>query len=374
MPSRELGGAADRPAIELEGRAYTYGELDHAIEQWNRQQTPDVLVYDASRLEVADALICVCAAARRGVPVVVENPDARTTRTSLPSSAFLLVTTSGSTGRPRPLVRTAASWYDSFPMFTTITGIDPADRVLITGPLHATMHLFGALHALWRGACVTDDPSRATVVHAVPAVLREVVGKAPKLRTAVVAGIALDDGARVAADGVEIIEYYGSAEVSLVAARRVPEPLRLVRDVDAEVRDGLLYVRTPYAVIGAPEWFGVGDIAELGEDRELTVRGRGEFAINVGGTTVVAEDVERILETCHGVAAVAVIGTPHAVFGETVTAAVQLDGAVDIDVVRAQARRVLTKEAMPRRWVPFPVLPRTNSGKVARGRLKDLLT
>ncbi|WP_378740030.1 class I adenylate-forming enzyme family protein [Nocardia brasiliensis] len=370
MRSQGLGGSGDRPAIEFDGRTYTYAQFDRAVELWIERETAPV--YDASTLSVPDALICVCAAARRGVPVIVENPDARPDRVSIPPSAFLLVTTSGSTGRPRPLARTAASWFDSFPAFTRITGVEPTDRVLITGPLHATMHLFGALHALWRGACVTDDPSRATVVHAVPAVLREVVRKAPKLRTAIVAGIALDDGARAAADGVEIIEYYGSAEVSLVAVRRVPEPLRLLDGVDADIRDGLLYVRTPYRVLGAPEWFGVGDIAELGANRELTVRGRGASAINVGGTTVVAEDVERVLERLDGVAAVAVIGSPHAVFGEIVTAAVQLDG-VEIDAVRAQARRVLMKEAMPRRWVPLPTLPKTASGKVARGQLKDLL-
>ncbi|MFQ6392569.1 class I adenylate-forming enzyme family protein [Nocardia sp. KC 131] len=373
MRSPELGGAQDQPAIDVEGRTFTYGQFDAAIEQWIEQQGPHAPVYDASRLAVVDALICVCAAARHGVPVIVENPDARPDRSSFPPSAFLLVTTSGSTGRPRSLARTAASWYDSFPAFTTITGIDATDRVLLTGPLHATMHLFGALHALWRGACVTDDPSRATVVHAVPAVLRAVIGTAPKLRTAIVAGIALDDGATAAARGLEIIEYYGSAEVSLIAARRVPAPLRLLDDVEAEVRGGLLYVRSPYRVIGAPDWFGVGDLAQLGEDRELTVLGRGESAINVGGTTVVAEDVERILEMLDGVTAAAVIGSPHEVFGETVTAAVQLDGA-GIDEIRSRARRVLTKEAMPRRWVPLPALPRTASGKLARGRLKDLLT
>ncbi|MFD0366287.1 class I adenylate-forming enzyme family protein [Nocardia sp. GCM10030253] len=374
MHSPELGGVDDQPAIDVDGRTYTYQQLDVAIEQWIDRQGPHAAVYDASTLAVADALICVCAAARRGVPVIVENPEARADRPSVPPTAFLLVTTSGSTGRPRPLARTAASWFDSFPAFTTITGIEATDRVLITGPLHATMHLFGALHALWRGACVTDDPSQATVVHAVPAILRAVVRSATNLRTAIVAGIALDDGATAAADGIELIEYYGSAEVSLVAARRVPEPLRLLDGVDAEVRGGLLYVRSPYRVLGAPEWFGVGDLAELGDNRELTVRGRGESAINVGGTTVVAEDVERILETIDGVTAAAVVGSPHAVFGETVTAAVQLDGVAGIDEVRSRARGVLTKEAMPRRWVPLQALPRTAGGKLARGRLKDLLT
>lgn len=372
MLSPELGGTGDEPAVDFGGRAYTYRELDRAIEQWIARN-PDANVYDASALPVPDALICVCAAARRGLPVIVENPAARPQREEIPSAAFLLVATSGSTGRPRPLARTAASWYDSFPAFTAITGVAPADRVLITGPLHATMHLFGALHALWRGACVTDDPARATVVHAVPAVLREVVRTCPRLRTAIVAGIALDDGAVAAAGSVEVVEYYGSSEVSLVAARRVPEPMRLLDGVEADVRDGLLYVRSPYHVLGAPEWFGVGDLAVLGDDRELTVLGRGDCAINVGGTTVVAEDVERVLESLDGIAAVAVIGSPHAVLGEIVTAAVQLDGGAGLDEIRSRARGLLAKEAMPRRWVPLPALPRTAAGKVARGQLRDLL-
>ncbi|GAA5049646.1 AMP-binding enzyme [Nocardia callitridis] len=371
MGSRALGGAGSQPALALAGRTYTYGELDAAIEARVRDHPPNTR-YDASELSLADALICVCAAQRSGVGVVVEDPRARPERTDFPPSAFLLVATSGSTGRPRPLARTAASWYDSFPVFTTITGIEPVDTVLITGPPHATMHLFGALHALWLGACVTDDPELATVVHAVPSVLRGVVERAPKLRVAVVAGIALDDGARAAAAELEVIEYYGSAEVSLVAARRVPEPLRLLDGVRARVRAGLLYVRSPYTVLDAPEWFGVGDLAELTEDGELTIRGRGDCAINVGGTTVLAEDVERVLRTIDGVTSVGVLGSPHAVLGETVTAAVELDG-VSIEQVRRRARALLAKESMPRRWVVLSTLPRTATGKVARGELKDLL-
>lgn len=372
MLSRVLGGDDDAPALALAGQVLTYGGLDRAVDRWIDRYEPGPTGYDASTLAVAEALICVCAAARRGVPVAVEDPAARPARTHWPDTAFLLVATSGSTGRPRPLARTAASWYDSFPAFTAITGITATDRVLITGPLHATMHLFGALHALWRGACVTDDPRHATVVHAVPAVLREVVRAAPGLRTAIVAGIAPDPGALAAARHLRVIEYYGSSEVSLVAARQVPEPLRLLDEVDAEVRDGLLHVRSPYTVLGAPEWFCVGDLAVLGDDRTVEVRGRGEAVINVGGTTVLAEDVERVLGGIDGVVAAAVVGSAHAVFGETITAAVQLDG-VEVEDVRRRARGLLSREAIPRRWVRVGELPTTTAGKVARGRLKDLL-
>ncbi|MFC8046662.1 synthetase [Nocardia sp. NPDC057353] len=415
------------------GRRWSYRDLEHAISAWNARFR-HLDLYDTATLELADALVAVCAAARRGIPVRVENPAARPERAEIPPGAFLLVATSGSTGRPRPLARTAASWYDSFPDFSALTGITAADRVLITGPLHATMHLFGALHALWSGACVTDEPERATVVHAVPAVLRDVVRTAPLLRTAVLAGIAPDPGALAVAAHLTVVEYYGSAEVSLVAARRVEpaavapaarridgdppgmpqgvrrgaadgdpaltpqdvrrraadgqpaggpavpvrraaraEPLRLFAGVEAAIRDGLLFVRTPYAVLGAPEWFGVGDLAELDEAGRLLVRGRGDCAINVGGTLVVAEDVERTLAAVPGVRAVAVIGAPHAVYGAIVTAAVELSPDTELAAVRADARRMLSREAVPRRWVPMRRLPRTAAGKVARGALRDLL-
>ncbi|OZF46948.1 AMP-binding protein [Rhodococcus sp. 14-1411-2a] len=366
-------GRDNDTAISWAGRTLTYAELDAAVEQWPHLPVHDARFHDASALELPDALICVFAAARQGSAVRVEDPAARPERPAhIDPDAFLLVATSGSTGRPKPLARTAASWVDSFPEFTDISDIRPTDTVLITGPLHATMHLFAAVHALWLGACVTDDPAHATAVHAVPAVLRDVLRRMPRARIAVAAGAGLDDAAAkaISAQGVRLVEYYGSAELSLVAARVVGEQssLRLLRDVDARTEDGYLFVRSPYAAPGARDWFGVGDLAEL-NGSELLVHGRGDAAINVGGTTVIAEDVENILTGLDGVRAAAAIGTPHAVLGETVSAVIELDGTRDLDLVRADARAIMAKEAMPRRWTVVQQLPRTASGKIARRAL-----
>ncbi|MEH6796963.1 MAG: AMP-binding protein [Rhodococcus sp. (in: high G+C Gram-positive bacteria)] len=380
---------ANGTAIAWAGRTLTYAELDAAVEQWPHLPVHDArshgaLSHDASALDLPDALICVFAAAKQGCAVRVEDPASRPERAEQPSpDAFLLVATSGSTGRPKPLARTTASWVDSFPEFTEITGLRPTDTVLITGPLHATMHLFAAVHALWLGACVTDDPAQATAVHAVPAVLRDVLRRMPRARVAVAAGAGLDDAAaqtissqntsdqNLSAQPIRLVEYYGSAELSLVAARVVAErsPLRLLRNVEARTEDGYLFVRSPYAAIGARGWFGVGDLAEL-NGTELLVHGRGDAAINVGGTTVIAEDVENILTALDGVRAAAAIGTPHAVLGETVSAVIELDGSRDLELVRADARAIMAKEALPRRWTVVQQLPRTASGKIARGALQ----
>ncbi len=365
------GGSGTDIAIDVGGSPLSYDRFDAAVAEW-----PDAAVHDASALALPEALICVFAAARQGAAVRVEDPTARPVRSEIPTGAFLLVGTSGSTGTPRPLARTAESWTDSFEEFTSITGITASDRVLVTGPLHATMHLFGAVHALVVGACVTDDERTATVTHAVPAVLRELLHRAPNLHTAVVAGTSLDAGAENRARGLRLVEYYGAAELSLVAARVVPEPLRLLDRVEAEIRGGLLFVRSPYRVLGSDEWVGVGDLAELRPGGELVVHGRGTSAVNVGGTTVLAEDVERILDAIVGVKASAVVGTPHAVLGQTVTAVLELDHSTPDQTallarIKDQARASLQKEAVPRRWTVVDELPRTGSGKIARARVTD---
>ncbi|KAA0023918.1 AMP-binding enzyme [Antrihabitans cavernicola] len=364
-----LGGHSDAPAIVWSGRTYTYAELAHIVDDW-----PRTAHHDAATLDVPDALACVFAAAAQGSSVRVVDP-LLTVDADVPDGAFLLVATSGSSGNPQRLARSVESWTDSFPAFTRLTGLSAADRVLITGPLHATMHLFAAVHALSIGACVTDDPTTSTAAHAVPAVLRTLIDSAPALRIAVVAGIALDPTASMAASrrGITVIEYYGAAELSLVAARVVPEPLRAFPGVDLEIRDGCLWVRSPYVANGGEEWRSAGDLATLYDDGTIVVHGRADAAINVGGATIIAEDVERVLAAIDGVRGVAVVGTPHSVLGEIVTAVVELDPDTDLAAVRATARAALPHQGVPRKWLIERRLPRTASGKVARGQVRAAL-
>ena len=110
-----------------------------------------------------------------------------------------------------------------------LAGLSSADTVALTGPLTSTLHLFAAVHTLAIGGHLTDDPERATAVHAVPQRLATLLDELPRtapLRTAVVAGGALPAAvARRCLDrGIELTEYYGAAELSFVAARRVPVP------------------------------------------------------------------------------------------------------------------------------------------------------
>jgi acyl-CoA synthetase (AMP-forming)/AMP-acid ligase II len=249
--------------------------------------------------------------------------------------------------------------------------------------LHATLHLFAAVHTLALGAELTDQPANATAVHAVPAVLGDLLDALPTdapLRTAVVAGSRMPAGlgARAKARGIAVTEYYGAAELSFVAAGRYPQPLRAFPGAEVQIRAGELWVRSPYLAIGYPsgvagpfqrddDGFGsVGDLADRTTDGGLLIRGRGDAAITTGGATVVAEDVEDAVSRLPGVAAVAVVGVPHSRLGHVVTAVIEPAPGADLRGLRTAARQVLRAESLPRRWFVVDRLPRTAGGKVAR--------
>ncbi len=382
-----LGADGASPAITWQGTTVSYQELAGLIGGVDTRRG----WLDATGLPVVDTLVTVFAAARAGIPVVLADPagipDPARVATSAPAGTFLIAVTSGTSGRPRPVLRSRESWTTSFAPLAELAGLNAQDRVLLTGPLHATMHLFAALHTLWLGAELTDRPDHATAVHAVPAALGTLLASLPPgapLRTAVVAGAALPAvvADEATARGVVLTEYYGAAELSFVAAARHPGPLRPFPGTEVQLRDGEIWVRSPYLAAGygsgvtgpfrrdrdgfatvgdLGEWLGNESVAE--SHGALRVRGRGDAAITTGGATVIAEDIEAALCALPGVCAAAVVGVRHERLGEVVTAVIEPEG---VQGVRAAARAVLTGPSLPRRWFTTSRLPRTGNGKIAR--------
>ncbi len=259
----ELAGAPGDPAVTVAGRTITYREFAGLVDRQRDAAAADP-VRDLAGMTLPAALAAVFAAARAGTAVLVRDPALPAPPLgALPPGTWLVATTSGTSGRPRAICRTARSWALSVRPLAEIAGLGPGDRVALTGPLHATLHLFAAVHTLCIGAHLTDDLQDATAVHCVPAVLADVVGSGARsgavgpLRTAVVAGSALPDAVarRAAAQGISVIEYYGAAELSFAAIRRWPEPaLRPFPGAELRVgQDGRLWVRSPYRALGYAE-------------------------------------------------------------------------------------------------------------------------
>ncbi|MEU3272305.1 AMP-binding protein [Saccharomonospora sp. NPDC006951] len=308
------------------------------------------------------------------------------------STVFYLPTTSGSSGRPKVLARTRDSWLRSFATLGPIGG-----TVLIPGPLSSSLFLFGALHTLWSGGSPLLRPRwhpaearEAHAVHLVPPMLAGLLTELERqdgpcaLRTVVCGGAEVAPHLRerfhTLLPDAELIEYYGSAEHSLIAIRRSGGKLLRVPDVELDVREGVLWVRSPLAFSGylregvlepAGAWTTVGDLADVAASGEVTVHGRGSSTITSGGNLVPAEEVERVLRTVAGVTDVVVSGTPHPRLGAIVTAVVE--GAPSLRELRQAARAALPPAKRPRRWLVTATLPRTASGKPARSAIAERL-
>ncbi|ASU79637.1 hypothetical protein CDG81_16720 [Actinopolyspora erythraea] len=332
-------------------------------------------------------------------------------------SLFYLPTTSGSTGRARVLARTRRSWWYSFEAFEI--GVTGRDRVLIPGPLSSSLFVFGALHAMhlgcevellerWSAAEAAEACTRATAVHLVPSMLRAllaVLERRPRLLAAcrvrrfVCGGAKSDEELRSRLGellpGCELVEYYGSAEHSVVALRGADGLLHPAAHVEVSVGEPYdpapangpdeLWVRSPLSFSGhlesgrlcpaEPGFSSVGDLA-VGSHRDgFRVLGRGSAVIETGGTLVVAEEVENALRAAEGVFDVVVAATPHARFGSLVTAVIEPEPGAAPDPVelRRVARESLGRAQRPRRWLSVDELPRTPSGKPARDAVREWL-
>lgn len=386
-----LRGAHHDVALAFGDDVVTYGRLARAVAEV-RLPGGDGPIGCPVGMAPAALITTVLAALEHERSVLIGSTTAEAERVAdrLPAGTELVLRTSGSAdaaGEARVVARTNDSWLASAAPLAELTGLTAADRVAITAPLHVSMQLYAALHALWLGASVGDRLEGATAVHVTPTRLSRVLERAAPPATAVVAGAAMTLGlaARAAARGIRLVEYYGAAELSFVAVGEQGE-LAPFPGVEVALRPGRhgaeLWARSPYLALGvvgggmlrrdADGFATVGDLAERTAGGGLRVLGRGDAAITTAGATVLAEDVEARLGSLPGVDAAAVVGEPHELLGERIVAVVELSAGADLDQVVTAARARLDPAELPRRWLVAPV-PRTDAGKVARGRIRDAI-
>lgn len=321
-----------------------------------------------------------------GAVDVLSQPDpVAAVLAAIDQGRTLLLRTSGSTGHPRLLVRDPETWVLSFDAVARLTGLGRGDRVWVPGPPQATMNLFAAALAHHCGAGLQPDPEGASHAHVTPRVLRQALDDALPVHGVrlTVAGDRLPraDRDRAVAAGAVVTHYYGAAELSFVAWGSHEEDLEVFPGVDADVRDGEIWVRSPYVCQGyvgepgalrrAPDGFvTVGDRGAL-DGRRLWMLGRPEDRVLTGGATVQVADVERALQGL-GRGELAVLGLPHADLGQVVTAA--LTDPDDAPLLREAAARLLDPAQRPRWWYAVETLPTGPAGKRDRTALRRLLT
>ncbi len=122
-------------------------------------------------------------------------------------------------------------------------------------------------------------------------------------------------------------------------------------------------------------WLWTGDLGCLDDDGLLTLKDRSKDLVISGGSNIYPREVEEVLLTAPGVAEVAVVGAPHAEWGEQVVAfVVAAPGAtVSADGLDAHCLSHIARFKRPKRYVFVDDLPKNHYGKVLKTVLRARL-
>jgi long-chain acyl-CoA synthetase len=343
-----------------------------------------------------------------------------------------MIYTSGTTGNPKGVRRQAPTPEQSGSaerMRVMIYGLKPGARALLPGPLyHSAPNSFGLRAGRLGGALVLMprfDPEeflrlvqaeRVDTVFMVPTMFIRLM-KLPdsvrgkydmsSLRHVIHAAAPCPaDVKRAMIDwwGPVIYEFYGSTESGAVTfansedalkkpgtvGRTVPgAELRFIGDDGRTLPQGEIgeiYSRIAtnpdFTYHNKPEkrseierdgFITSGDVGYVDEDGYVFICDRKRDMVISGGVNIYPAEIEAALHAVAGVHDCAVFGIPDAEFGEALMAVVEPQAGVTLDVgaIRAQLKTALADYKVPKHVEIQQNLPREDSGKIFKRRLRD---
>ena len=348
-----------------------------------------------------------------------------------PSSPFsrdddpaAILYTSGTTGRSKGAILTHRNLASNALVLHEAWGWREGDVLLHTLPIFHAHGLFVALHgALLNGstvlfhdrfdpARVVRDLPRSTVFMGVPTFYSRLLEHSAFDAAACGAmRLFISGSAPLLASTFEaferrtghvILERYGMTEALMItsnpyAGRRIagtvgrPLPgvdVRVAAEDGAEApvgQPGMLQLKGPNLFAGywrnpaktaeehTPDgYFVSGDVATRDRDGVIRIVGRGKDLVISGGYNVYPKEVEVTVDALDGVAESAVVGVPHADFGEGVVALVVLRSGADLgpDAIAAAIAPQLAPFKRPKRIIILDELPRNAMGKVQKSELR----
>ncbi|KAA0077703.1 malonyl-CoA synthase [Tardiphaga sp. P9-11] len=411
--------------------AYTLHELDYFI----TDAEPSLVVCDPSKRDGFAAMAAKVGAKVETLgadgkgsltdAAAKEKPDFNTVARNNEDLAAILYT-SGTTGRSKGAMLSHDNLASNSLSLVEYWRFTKNDVLIHALPIYHTHGLFVASNVtLFARASMIFLPkldpeliiklmSRATVLMGVPTFYTRIL-QSPNLSKETCGHMRLfiSGSAPLLADthrewfartGHAVLERYGMTETNMNTSNpydgeRVPGAVGFplpgvsVRVTDPETgkefeRDtiGMIEVKGPNVFQGywrMPEktkaefrddgFFITGDLGKIDAKGYVHILGRGKDLVISGGFNVYPKEIESEIDAMPGVIESAVIGVPHADFGEGVTAVVVSDKKTAIDeasVLKALDGQI-AKFKMPKRVIFVDDLPRNTMGKVQKNVLRD---
>jgi amino acid adenylation domain-containing protein len=351
------------------------------------------------------------------------------------SQLAYVIYTSGSTGTPKGVAVTHGALANTLLAAREAFGLVEGDEVPSLASFAFDIWLFETLLPLLSGASVRMVPRErvvdvdalveelggATVLHAVPALMRQVVERVrgtrdalPGVRRAFVGGDAVPPELLGAMGDVfpaaEVRVLYGPTEGAIICAAHhagggegagrhllggplgnaplyvldgagEPAPVGVPGELcigGASVARGYLgraeltaerFVPDPFSGGVGPRMYRTGDRARWGADGLLEFLGRIDAQVKVRGFRIEPGEIEATLQRHPAVRGAAVVVREDLPGDRRVVAYLQADGGVSPDEVRELARASLPEYMVPAAIVVLDALPLTPTGKLDRRAL-----
>ena len=325
-----------------------------------------------------------------------------------------LLYTSGTTGRSKGAMITHGNLASNAETLVELWRITPGDTLLHALPIFHVHGLYVALNTaflsaapmLWFNrfdakAMIAAMPE-ATLMMGVPTFYTRLLAqpeftaeRAAPIRLFISGSAPLLESTFAefeARTGKRILERYGMSESVIITsnpldgdriAGSVGFPLPGVElRIGSGEETGVIEIRGPSVFSGywqmpektaedftADGFFMTGDVGRQDPDGRVWISGRAKDLIISGGYNVYPKEIELVLDELPGVTESAVIGLPHADFGEAVAAVVIGEG--DEAALIARCREQLAAFKTPKRIFFVEDLPRNAMGKVQKNLLRQ---
>jgi long-chain acyl-CoA synthetase len=340
--------------------------------------------------------------------------------------------TSGTTGRPKGVRRMAPTEKQralALAIYRTLLGLEPGMRAFVSAPLYHSAPNLYAVQAVTTGTLLVVEPRfdaeatlalieryQLTNLYLVPTMFVRMLRLpaetrhrydlssvrfisstgspcAPEVKRAMIEWLGPIITETYAASETGHITFIDSGEW-LERPGSVGRPMgdgvvKILDDAGRELPPGeigLIYCRQPAypdftytnnpaarAALERDGLWSVGDMGYLDADGYLYVADRKSDMVISGGVNIYPAEIEATLLTMPAVGDCAVFGIPDTEFGEALAAAIQLrDGErTTVEDVQAFLRERIANYKVPRIVTFHEALPREESGKIFKRRLRE---
>jgi long-chain acyl-CoA synthetase len=337
--------------------------------------------------------------------------------------------TSGTTGKPKGAMLTHRNELVNAAMGAELLPLGPGDRVGMLLPLfHANAQVVTCLIPLMIGLEIvmwerfsastfwdTVAELKPVSLSAVPTILAAVLtapgapGPETSLRYVICGAAPLSVQVLEAFQtrfGIRILEGYGLTETTCISSLNPYYGRRRAGSIGLPVRGqqmkivgddgapraageyGEIVIEGPNVMTGYlknPEataetirggWLHTGDIGYVDQDGYFFIVDRSKDMIIRGGENIYPREIEEVLYTYPDILECAVIGIPDPIRGEEVLALVtpRPGAQLNLDALAAYTAERIARYKLPRRFELRDQLPKTPTGKISKGPLREELS